>query len=184
MVKANILLVDDEAGMRDAVRHVLMDLDALEVIAAASGEEALGIMDQREIDVLISDYQMPGIDGLELMERVRHTSPDTVRILFSGRVDLTAVARAFNGGLIHRFVLKPWQDDEEIVSAVHLALRSRQALLQTRWLVCQYRELRLRVDDLERAVMATALAVRPDSLAAQDADFLRRRLRGTGGSHD
>ena len=139
-------------------------------------EEALAALEEQEFDVVISDFKMPGINGLQLMEQVRSRYPDTIRILLSGQVDLTEVTRAFNTGLIAQFLVKPWRDDEELISAVQLAARSRKALVQSRALLVQYQDLREQMDSLGHAVTATCLALRHDSAVAQDGEFLRRSI--------
>lgn len=170
-----VLFVDDEAGVREAVRHLIMEESDLEFHLADSGAKALEILDEHEIDVLVSDQQMPGMKGLDLMAEVRRRSPDTVRILLSGQVDLSDVTAAFNDGLLARFMVKPWKD-EELVGAIREGLRQRKVLTESRDLLAMYDKLKQQVDELGRAVRATCLSVRTDSSAEKDGEFLRSQL--------
>jgi len=175
-----VLLVDDDEGVCEAIQHVFFDEDAIDLTTITKPSEALELLDEREFDIVISDFKMPGMNGLELMERVRRGHPDCVRILLSGQVDLTEVTSAFNTGLISQFLVKPWRDDEELLSAVQIAARTRKALLQSHALLAQYQHLREQMDSLGQAVTATCLALRHDSVVAQDGEFLRRSLNRRG----
>jgi len=177
-----VLFVDDEAGVREAVRHLIMEEPDIELHVADGGAAALQLLGEHDIDVLVSDQQMPGMKGLELMQEVRRRSPDTVRILLSGQVDLSHVTAAFNEGLLTRFMVKPWKD-EELVGAIREGLRQRRALTESRDLLARYEILKQQVDELGRAVRATCLSVRADAHAVRDGDFLRNQIsRGLG--HD
>lgn len=174
-----VLFVDDEAGVREAVRHLLMEEPDIELQLADSGAAALALLADNEFDVLVSDQQMPGMKGLELMQEARKIAPDTVRILLSGQVDLSHVTAAFNEGLLARFMVKPWKD-EEFVGAIREGFRQRRVLTESRDLLARYERLKHQVDELGRAVRATCLSVRADADAGKDGEFLRNQLlRGT-----
>lgn len=181
--RARVLVVDDEPGIRESIQHLLFDEEWVDLHLAESGPAALQILDETEIDIIVSDYNMPGMNGLQLMELARRKSPDVIRILLSGRVDLQDVAAAFNNGLIARFIVKPWGDDQELIATLRTAVRSRQALLESRRLVEQFETLKAQVDRLGQAVLANYLALRHDSRMTQDGEFLRRSL-DTGGFDD
>ncbi len=105
-----ILFVDDEPSVLHAVRRIFAD-DALEVIVAASGEEALKIIRERAVSVIISDNMMPGMTGIEFLERSRAVSPDSVRVLLTGYSDVHAAIDAINRGAVYRFLTKPWDNE-------------------------------------------------------------------------
>lgn len=82
------------------------------VITTDSGEKALEIMKEHEVGVLISDQRMPGMSGVELLEKAHHDYPDTVRILITAYSDLNAAISAINQGHVRRYMRKPWVPEE------------------------------------------------------------------------
>lgn len=106
-----ILIVDDEAPIRASISRLLLFEDYA-VECASGAEEALRIIDLAHIDVVVSDQQMPGMQGVDLLRAIRERSPTTSRILFSGHVDIELLRKAVNGGEVYRFITKPWDDDE------------------------------------------------------------------------
>jgi YesN/AraC family two-component response regulator len=75
---------------------------------AQSGQEAMGLLeDKTAYAVVISDMRMPGMDGIELLKRVKKASPDTVRIMLTGNADMQTAIEAINEGSIFRFLIKP-----------------------------------------------------------------------------
>ncbi len=80
----HILLVDDEKDIRDSLSQLLgLAFPEARISTAGSGGEALHILEQELIDVVVSDFRMPGMDGLELLQRVRDEWPDVTRIILS-----------------------------------------------------------------------------------------------------
>ena len=124
-----ILVVDDDPSIREVLSRMLRHDGR--VVTAPCANDALASLEESPADVLVSDHRMPGMSGIELMEAVRRRFPDTARVLMSANCDLESTADAINDGLIARFVLKPWRD-EELRTVVRLALRDRTLLRQTR----------------------------------------------------
>jgi len=124
--RRTLLCVDDELSVLSALKRTLRSPD-LTVITATSGAQALEIMAELPIDLVISDMRMPGMDGAQLLERICRDWPDTVRILLTGYSDPTATIRAVNNGQIFRYLQKPW-DERELAESVSegLALQTRQ----------------------------------------------------------
>jgi putative nucleotidyltransferase with HDIG domain len=102
----SILLVDDDRSVLSGLQHVLRpERHRLSVRAADGGVSALAAMAREPADVLVTDLRMPGMDGLELLERVMAEWPGTARILLSGWADLDTIIRA--GAVAHRYLTKP-----------------------------------------------------------------------------
>ena len=117
----SILVVDDQPEIRSALRRCLK-AGGNTVHEARSGDEALEVVEKHDIDLIVSDYDMPGMTGLELLQRIRIAAPRLRRILLTGRADVHVAARALNEGSVHRFLLKPWEN-YDLEGIVNLVLR-------------------------------------------------------------
>src|SRR5689334_448039 len=100
-MKSAILLVDDEEYVTAALKRALMD-DPYEISTAASGEDGLGVMEERHFKLVISDERMPGMGGAEFLSRVRVKYPDTIRILLTGHASVESTMKAVNSGEVYR----------------------------------------------------------------------------------
>ncbi|MDR8373577.1 response regulator [Pseudomonas lactis] len=109
--KSAVLLVDDEESILNSLRRLLRG-QPYDVVLATSGAQALEIMATRPIDLVMSDARMPGMDGATLLAEVHRLYPATSRILLTGYADLTTIIKAINDGQIHRYISKPWNDEE------------------------------------------------------------------------
>ncbi len=106
-----LLLVDDEPAIVGALRRTLRGR-GYKILGATDPLEALRMLDTEPVDLVISDIDMPQMTGLELVSRIRRAHPETVRILLTGRGTLDSALRAINDGEVHRFLTKPWSDEE------------------------------------------------------------------------
>lgn len=131
-MQRNLLLVDDEVGILQAIRRMLRS-GQYRIFEAANTAEALDIIDQQDIHLLVTDFKMPGEDGLALCRQVRRLSPATYRILLSGQVDYPALQQAWRNGDVHRFVAKPW-DNLLLTSDIQEGLKQHQLLRKAHYL--------------------------------------------------
>ncbi len=122
--KQKVLFVDDEAHILKAVRRLFSGRNYT-VLTAESGEEALEILDDEPISVLVSDQRMPGISGTELLDHARRHKPKTVRLMLTGNNDVSTAMDAINEGAVFRFVTKPW-DHDDFLQTVELALEQHE----------------------------------------------------------
>jgi len=107
-----ILCVDDEKGVLRSIERVFLD-EEYEILKATSGKEGLKILEEvSPIQVVLSDYRMPEMNGVDFLHEVCKRWPDSVRIVLSGYADTVAVVEAVNEGQIYKFLAKPWNDDE------------------------------------------------------------------------
>jgi len=102
---ASILVVDDEGPNRYSVKKTLEKV-GYSVMAAASGEEALDMIKNEEFDVILTDIRMQGIDGVELLRRIKELTPDTIVILMTGFASLGTAVEALRLGA-HDYLIKP-----------------------------------------------------------------------------
>jgi len=107
-----ILCVDDEPKILNVIRRQFFGED-VEVHVALTVEEAFGILRRvRPIHVVVSDYRMPGMNGLEFLGRVSGDWPAVVGIVISGYADVSAVQQALDKKGLFQFIAKPWKAGE------------------------------------------------------------------------
>ena len=135
--KTRILLVDDESNIRDGMRRMLHSMrNEWEMEFAASGDAALQVLNewknaQKPFDVVISDMRMPGMDGAELLSRVKDISPDSVRLILSGHSDTASIMKTV--GTAHQYLNKPCNPEllkRTITRAFSLRMLLRDESLQ------------------------------------------------------
>ena len=118
----SILICDDDPDLRSAMKRTLRGYD---VVEAASPREAMDLMKAHSFDALLSDFNLgTDIDGLDLLQHARLSHPEIVRFLITGNRDLEVATRAVNEGSVHRYFLKPW-DDDKLRLALALVLRTK-----------------------------------------------------------
>jgi DNA-binding NtrC family response regulator len=114
--KHPILVVDDEPEILFSLRGLLRR--DFEVHTAESGAQALEILKQQPVHVIMTDQRMPEMTGAELLHRSRTEHPEAIRIVFTGYADIKAVVDAVNQGGIYRYLTKPW-DPDELIEVLH-----------------------------------------------------------------
>jgi len=124
-----ILVVDDEPDIVESLKDLLeAHLGSVKVLTASSGKAGLAMLKKEPVDLVISDYRMPAMDGLEFLTKCRELSPSTPRILITAYPELNAAVRAINEAQIQNFLTKPLVPDA-LMQAVNAALvKGRQGL--------------------------------------------------------
>ena len=145
-----VLCVDDEPNILSAIKRVFRGT-GYRVLVADGGPQALDILAQETVHLVISDMRMPVMDGAQLLQQVREQWPATARILMTGYADVASTVAAINRGEIFRYITKPW-NESDLLLAVREALE-RQALL------------------LEKARLELAVARHNDELARLNASL-------------
>ena len=116
--RGTLLFVDDE-------RRVLTSMRAMfrreyDVLLANSGQEAIDLLRDQRVDVIVSDQRMPGMTGVEVLKAVKYLAPNAMRILLTGYADLKAIEASINEGEVFRYLSKPCPS-EELKEAIGLA---------------------------------------------------------------
>ena len=119
--KYTVLFVDDETRITSALRAIFRR--DYNVLTASSGKEALSILADKSVDVIVSDQRMPEMLGNELLATVSKRYPQTMRILLTGFMDKKAIINTINEGEIYRFINKPWNNEkiQQIVAEASFA---------------------------------------------------------------
>jgi len=143
-----ILCVDDERNVLKALRRLFMDEDDYDIMVAESGEEGLEVLaEEKDVRLVISDYRMPGMTGVEFLEKVYEAWPSTIRIVLSGYADTAAVVEAINLGQIYKFIPKPW-NDEELKTAVSTALQHQELQQQNNQLNAELQQTNQQLQEM------------------------------------
>jgi DNA-binding NtrC family response regulator len=133
-MRYKILIVDDEpSNLRTLERLFRREHD---VLTAASAAEAMMLLQQHDIALLICDQRMPEMNGIELMVSTVKIRPHMVRILLTGYTDVSSLIDAINCGHVYKYVTKPWVNDDLIITVDRAlehyeTIRSRHNLQMT-----------------------------------------------------
>jgi DNA-binding NtrC family response regulator len=155
--KRPILVVDDEPDILQSLKGLLRR--DFEVHTANSGAEAIGVLQEFPVHVVMTDQRMPQMTGVEFLRRVKTDHPGAIRVIFTGYADIQAVIDAVNQGNVFRYVAKPWNPDE-LIEALHEAGRVYDRLSERERLLSDLREHEQRCvsfDDEMRAGGAAAI---------------------------
>lgn len=133
-----LLLVDDEPNVLHALRRELT-CDEYNIETFDSPAAALQRCREVPFKLVIADYKMPGMNGIEFLKQFGQLRPDAARLLLSGEADIDALVRTINETHIYRFLAKPW-DKRELQSSVALALVYHNILRKHRRLADAYRD--------------------------------------------
>lgn len=124
-----ILLVDDEQNVLNALRRELKD--HYDIVTFDSPVAALEHCKNTQFDLVVADYKMPEMNGIEFLEQFGQLQPDASRLVLSGETDIDALVHMINETHIYRFLSKPW-DKAELLNTIRQALDYRDAILANR----------------------------------------------------
>lgn len=128
--RMRILVVDDDVSLADFLRQFLEELQ-FKVYTASTGEEALSLLDKiGEVDIALIDYRLPGMDGLETVEKVAARLPDVILMIITGLPTLDSSIRAIRLGASD-YILKPFKLEDVAVS-INRAMNERAIRLEIR----------------------------------------------------
>jgi len=170
----SILIVDDEKGVRDSLQLVL-EYEGYRIMKASTGQEGLDKVEDGEPDVILLDVKMPGLDGLEVLERLRPAETGRVVVMISGHADIATAVEATRMGAFD-FLEKPL-DQEKVLLTVRNAMSKAQLERQNRLLRREVEEHYMLV--AQSAVMQEVLS-QMERVAATDARVLITGENGTG----
>lgn len=133
--KHTLLLVDDEESITNSLQRVFRK-EGYKIRTASSGQEGLKTLQeaQKPFSLIISDQRMPEMTGAQFLEKAKKIFPNAMRILLTGYSDMDAIVDAVNKGEIHRYLTKPWNDDD-LVLQVRQSLEQYELIVENRRLL-------------------------------------------------
>ena len=145
MKRHKILVVDDEAPNLRLLQRVLGQEQ--EVLTASGGAQALELLAQHEISLIISDQRMPEMTGVQLLEKSIAVRPHAIKILLTGYTDVQALIDAINAGKVYKYIPKPWDPDDlrltvkRALEAYELKEDNDKLLLDLRGALCDLEDI-------------------------------------------
>jgi two-component system, NtrC family, response regulator HupR/HoxA len=131
-----VLVVDDEVRSQESLRRTLDEEFC--IYTASNAEEALALLEQESMHIILCDQRMPGMSGVDFLKQVRERWPDTVRIILSGYTETEDIIAGINAAGIYQYITKPWRP-ESLLHSVRAAVRlyrlqqeNQQATLELR----------------------------------------------------
>jgi putative two-component system response regulator len=168
-----LMIVDDEqANLRLLERLFRRDY---QVVTADSGEEALRLLAQHDVALLITDQRMPGMTGIELIKHAASLRPQMVRIILTGYTDVSALVEALNCRQVYKYVTKPWHNDD-LRLTVTRALEYYETNRARHELRHQNQRLSARLKEMTRGFVRTIA----DALEAKD-EYMHGHARRVSG---
>jgi DNA-binding NtrC family response regulator len=104
-----ILLVDDDEWIRDSLR-IFFEAEGCHIVALETAEEAMEELNSRDYDIIITDYRLPGMDGVEFFKQIKNSHPDSIKILITAYKSDVVVSEAKNAGVLH-LIAKPFTSE-------------------------------------------------------------------------
>lgn len=122
-----VLLVDDEEMVTTSIRAFLSLETDYEILAHTQPEEALRRLDEGPLDVIVTDYLMPRITGLQLLAEAKKKQPEAARVLLTGHADKQSAIRAINDVGLYQYLEKPW-DNAQLLLVINSAIERTRLL--------------------------------------------------------
>ena len=146
--KYTILVVDDEELFIEYIQRVISD-ENYNVITAASAQEGLDILEKQQVSMVISEYEIPLMNGLEFLEKVRIIYPNILTVMVTDHADIDLAIKAINEAGVYKFLLKPL-DDIDFKNLIKKTLESLQVIKERDVLIRKVKTHESTLKDLEK----------------------------------
>lgn len=149
MMNNSILFVDDQKEVLDLLERIFSKEDYT-LYFSTSARDAVEILRDKEIDVIVTDMMMPDMSGLELLKIAKSEFPDTVRIVLSGFSQIPAILEAVNSGELYKYITKPWKVNSDAKNIIKQAVEYSNLLKLRRSYSCSPDDITLSHDTLNK----------------------------------
>lgn len=142
-----ILVVDDEKLVLNAIKRTLRS-ENYTTLTAQSGDEGLMLLENHDVELVVSDYNMPGMSGLDFLKRVKKDYPHILTIMLTGHAEIEIAINAINEAGVYKFILKPWED-ADLKITIRRALESLELIKERNSLAKQVKDKDIILQNLE-----------------------------------
>jgi len=147
MGRHQILVVDDEKLVLNAIKRTLRS-ENYTTLTAQSGDEGLILLENHDVELVVSDYNMPGMSGLDFLKRVKKDYPHILTIMLTGHAEIEIAINAINEAGVYKFILKPWED-ADLKITIRRALESLELIKERNSLAKQVKDKDIILQNLE-----------------------------------
>ena len=150
-----IMIVDDDENILSALKRVLGKAGDWEIVTCNDPLEALEKAQETLFHLFLSDYRMPGMNGVEFLLKIKKLYPESMRLILSGQADFKALITAINDAEIYRFISKP-ADSIDLISSITAALQFFDLITENKQLADQVRNQQRELNRRENALKKLA----------------------------
>ncbi len=147
-----LLIVDDEEMVLSSLRSFLMLETEYEVLTFSSAAEALEAVNGQTIDLVVSDYLMPGMTGIDFLLEVKKLQPYATRILLTGYADKENAIKAINEVGLYQYVEKPW-DNNELKLIIQNGLERRFLMEKLEQKISEVQHVQQNLQDIQAQII-------------------------------
>jgi DNA-binding NtrC family response regulator len=149
-----IVVVDDEEMVVSSIESFLSLQTEYNVQPFISVTEALAYIKKNEIDLVVSDYLMPEMNGIQFLGEVRKLQPNTPRIILTGYADKENAIKAINEVGLFQYIEKPWENDE-LLLIFRNAIEKKQLMMQLKQKIDEINKAYGDFNDLQKEIVKT-----------------------------
>jgi len=149
-----IVLVDDEEMVLTSLRSILSLETDYDIQAFLSAKDALKHISSNEVDLVISDYLMPEMDGITFLAKVREMKPEIPRIILTGYADKENAIKAINEVGLYQYIEKPW-DNEDLMIIIRNGLEKQKLLKKLQEKIQEINEAYGDLQDMQKEILRT-----------------------------
>lgn len=154
MGDARILLVDDEDMVLTSLSAYLELETDYDVVTFTSAKEAIGYVDQNPIDLVMSDYLMPEMDGIAFLAQVKERQPEAPRIILTGYADKENAIKGINEVGLYQYIEKPW-DNDALLLILRNALEKRELVSKLQNKIQQINDAYGELQNIQQEILKT-----------------------------